>query len=59
MGSISHEDPKLVTGICVKCQACIKQCPAHAKYFDDPAFLSHVEMLKENYTRHADSDFFI
>ena len=59
MGSISHEDPKLVTGICVKCQACIKQCPAHAKYFDDPSFLSHVEMLKENYTRHADSDFFI
>ena len=59
MGSISKEDFADVPGICVKCHACIKKCPASAKYFDDPAFLSHVEMLKANYTRRAESEFFI
>lgn len=59
MSSISPEDPKTVTGICIKCQACIHKCPTHAKYFDDPAFLSHVEMLKANYTRRTESEFFL
>ena len=59
MGSISPEDPKTVTGICIKCQACIHKCPTHAKYFDDPAFLSHVEMLKANYTRRTEPEFFL
>lgn len=59
MGSVSKEDTKDVTGICVKCHACIKKCPTGAKYFDDPAFLSHVEMLKANYARRTESEFFI
>ena len=30
-----------------------------AKYFDDPAFLSHVEMLKRNYQRAAKNEIFV
>ena len=59
MGSISAEDPAQVTGICIKCQACIKKCPVQAKYFDDPAFLSHVAMLEQNYTRRAEAELFV
>jgi ferredoxin/protein involved in ribonucleotide reduction len=49
MGAIDAEDVTAVTGICIKCQACIRACPKQAKYFDDPAFLSHVAMLKEHF----------
>lgn len=59
MGSISAENPLEVTGICIKCQACIKKCPTQAKYFDDPAFLSHVAMLEQNYTRRAELEIFL
>ena len=46
MGSISKADPADVTGICIKCQACVRHCPVQAKYFDDAAFQSHVQMLE-------------
>ena len=59
MGSISSENCRIVTGVCIKCQACIKICPVHAKYFDDEAFLSHVRMLEENYTRPAENEVFL
>ncbi len=38
-------------GVCIKCQACIRSCPEGALYFDDPDFLSHVEMLEQNFTK--------
>lgn len=47
MGSIDRTDPGLVSGICIKCQACILHCPRHAKYFTDKDFLSHVRMLEK------------
>lgn len=47
MGSVSQEDFSEIKGICIKCQACVKNCPVNAKYFDDPAFLSHVAMLED------------
>ena len=47
MGSIDRTDPGLVSGICIKCQACILHCPRHAKYFTDEDFLSHVRMLEK------------
>lgn len=59
VGSISPENPSEVNGICIKCQACIKKCPKEAKYFDDAAFLSHVAMLEQNYTRRAEMELFI
>ena len=50
MGAISLENPSVPTGTCIKCQRCIRYCPHEAKYFDDPAFLSHVRMLETQYT---------
>ena len=58
MGSIDYACPQEVNGICIKCQACVRGCPQHAKYFDDPAFLSHVEMLEKNYRRRAENEMF-
>ncbi|MGX8774037.1 MAG: 4Fe-4S binding protein [Bacillota bacterium] len=49
MGSIDSEDVTKVPGICIKCQACVTKCPMGAKYFDDPDFLSHKEMLETNF----------
>ena len=48
MGSIDAETFDTVD-ICIKCQACIKKCPVKAKKFDDEAFLSHRQMLLENF----------
>ncbi len=59
MGSIPSEDPSTTTGICIKCQACIQLCPHMARHFKDPAFVSHVRMLEENYTRPARAEFFL
>ncbi|MDN0032543.1 EFR1 family ferrodoxin [Oscillibacter ruminantium] len=58
MGSIDPADVSSVPGVCIKCQACVVKCPTGAKYFDDPAFLSHKDMLETNYTRRAESQLF-
>lgn len=50
MAAIDPENVCSVPGTCIKCQACVVQCPAGAKYFDDPAFLSHKTMLEQEYT---------
>ncbi|MBR3785355.1 MAG: EFR1 family ferrodoxin [Firmicutes bacterium] len=49
MGSIDPAEKFEATGICIKCQACIKKCPVDAKHFDDEAFLSHRQMLMDNF----------
>ncbi len=54
MGSIDAVS-KETTGICIKCQACIHCCPTGARYFEDSEFLSHVDMLEQNYTRRAEN----
>ena len=56
LGSISFEDFSEVSGICIKCQACVVKCPEGAKYFDDAAFLSHVKMLEQNFTRRSEPE---
>ena len=52
MGSI-EADCVTVSGICIKCQACVHSCPTKAKYFDDPDFLSHVRMLERDFMERA------
>lgn len=59
MSAIEKNDPSKVTGTCIKCQACVLRCPQHAKYFEDKAFLSHVAMLERDFTRRAESAFFL
>lgn len=45
------------TGICIKCQACIRNCPSDALYFDDEEFLSHVRMIKRDYSEPQENCF--
>ena len=59
MGSIPPEDPRATVGTCIKCQACVKACPVRARYFDDPAMLSHILMLEQNYARRAENETFL
>ncbi|WP_409229146.1 EFR1 family ferrodoxin [Gudongella sp. SC589] len=49
MGSIPEENVKILTGICIKCGACIKKCPVEAKCFDDPDYLRHKRELEEEF----------
>ena len=58
MGSIPRETPQECGGICIKCQACVKGCPAGAKYFADAAFCSHRAMLEQTYTKRRENEFF-
>lgn len=59
MGSIDPDDVTKLTGICIKCCACVKKCPRGAKYFDDKGFLYHKEELEKMYERRADSRIFV
>ena len=59
MGAIDPAHPALVPGTCIKCHACVRKCTKHAKYFDDPAFLSHVAMLEANFTEPKENQVFL
>lgn len=59
MGAIDPQDVSNVPGTCIKCQRCVHKCTHHAKYFDDPAFLSHVAMLEENFTEPKENEVFL
>lgn len=59
MGSISHENVREFTGICIKCGACIKKCPLQAKYYEDEGYLYHKVELEEGYARRASISIFI
>ena len=58
MGSISAADPTQVSGICIKCCACVKGCPTGAKYYDDAGYLYHQHELEEGYARRAEPELF-
>lgn len=49
MGAIDPANVAEVPGTCIKCHSCVRKCTHHAKYFDDPAFLSHVAMLEQSF----------
>lgn len=55
MGSIDKNNTSLVPGTCIKCHACVSYCRSGAKFFDDEAFLSHVEYLKTNFSTPVES----
>lgn len=59
MGSISFEDVREFTGICIKCGACEKSCPNHAKYYDDEGYLYHKTELELGYVRRAEPEIFL
>lgn len=59
VGSIDRERPLETPGICIKCQACVRLCPQGARRFDDPDFLSHVQMLEENYARPCEPEVYL
>ncbi len=59
MGSIDRDSPAQVTGICIKCHACVNGCKVQAKMFTDPAFLFHKQMLEQHYRERKQSCFFI
>ena len=50
MGAIDPSNCALVPGICIKCGACIKLCRPKAKFFSDPTYLEHKEILEKNFT---------
>ena len=59
MGAIDPSNVAEVPGTCIKCQCCVRKCTKHAKYFDDPAFLSHVAMLEQNFTEPKENEVFL
>ena len=59
MGSIDPANVASVTGICIKCCACVKRCPKGAKYYDDEGYLYHQHELEDVYARRAESKIFL
>lgn len=59
MGSISRDDVREFTGICIKCGACVKKCPMRAKYYEDEGFLYHQHELEEGLKRRALPEWFV
>lgn len=59
MGSIRADNVAEVAGICIKCCACVKGCPAGAKYFTDEGYLYHQHELEEMYARRAEVEMFL
>ncbi len=57
MGSI--DESMQAVGTCIKCQACVRKCPGHAKFFTDEDFLSHVRMLERDHRDRADNLYLI
>ena len=59
MGSITNEDVSILSGICIKCGACIKKCPNNAKYYDDENYLYHKIELEEQFANRREPEIFI
>lgn len=62
MGSIHINDNKLpeVTGVCIKCCACVRNCNFTAITFDAPSFLYHKHDLEAKYAENnPEPEFFV
>ncbi len=59
MGSIDYQNVTVISGICIKCCACIKKCPVQAKYFDDMNYIRHKNELEIEFQERKEPDLFI
>lgn len=59
MGAIDPANVSEAPGTCIKCQSCVRRCTQRAKYFDDPAFLSHVAMLEKSFRKPKKIEIFL
>ena len=60
MGSIvADEGLPSFDGICIKCQACRRICPAVAIAFTDLEYLSHVAMIEKTFAEPKQSEFYL
>ena len=59
MGVVAPRDVSKVTGVCIKCCACIHRCTRRAKSWNDPAFLSHRDMLIANFRERQENQCFV
>lgn len=59
MGSINIDEVSKITGICIKCGACIKKCPEKSKYYEDERYLYHKHELEEELKRRAGNEIFL
>ena len=48
VGAIDKENPRVIHDGCIRCCACVKGCPEHAKYFDDKVYAQIRGMLLTN-----------
>lgn len=61
MDSIKMEPGKLpvISGICIKCQACILRCPSAAIEIRDESFRSHRKMLEKTFLKRKKASFLL
>ena len=60
MGSIGAEDGMpTFDGVCIKCQACRRSCPASAIAFTDSEYLSHVAMIERTFAVPKRPEFYV
>lgn len=60
VGSI-HPTDGIITfdGICIKCGACLHNCPSQAISLSHPDYLSHIKMLREHHNLPTRNSFFL
>lgn len=44
---------------CIRCCACVKNCPAGAKHFNSPAFAALQQMMEENFVGEHQPEFYL
>ncbi len=59
MGAIDPKNTDQIPGTCIKCHACVRKCTKGAKFFDDPAFLSHRTLLEKTYADPKENEVFL
>lgn len=59
MGVISADAPEQVAQGCIQCCACVKGCPAQAKYFDAERIAQSRAMLEGNFMARQEPELFL